>query len=423
MKVHGLGRSRCLPSAGVAFRLALGVIAALVETAHVGAQIGPVPANPAAHSVIAGRDLSHVRVLFGGDTNYGESYQDHSAKRGGANILSENGYDYCIANLSRLLDSVDYRVLNLETPLTLHHEGALKGKAYLHYSDPIKLPEIFGRYGPTAYSLANNHTLDQGVPGLEDTFSALAAAKSKWFGAGENLVEASKPLLQKFQIGKSSVTLAVFGAFEYRRSYDEKFHFYASADHPGTATVDAQAAREAIAKLHNEVPDAFIVYFVHCGENYRWKTAEQEVTVHALKEAGADLVVCSGAHMMQEIEYDGRGWIFYGIGNFLFNAPGRYAANDAAPYSLPLVVDFSMKDGRLQTSLRVYPIVSDNMITNYQPRLVTETELSSVDALLAEKSSWDTQTRAAVKRGSDHTGPFLEFITPQTRSAERKPAE
>ena len=47
---------------------------------------------------------------------------------------------------------------------------------------------------------------------------------------------------------------------------------------------------------------------------------------------------------------------------------------------------------------RVYPIVSDNQLTGYQPRFVTETELSAVDALLAEKSGWDSAARAAASQ-------------------------
>jgi hypothetical protein len=368
-----------------------------------------------------------VRVLFGGDTDYGESYQHDYAKRGGANILVEKGYDYCITNLSRLLEAVDYRILNLETPLTTRHDSALKTKLYIHYSDPVKLPGIFGRYGPIAYSLANNHTLDQGVAGLDDTFYALKAANARWFGAGKDLFEASQPLLQKLQVGERSVTLAVFGALEYHKNYDEKFHFYARADRPGTAMVDVRGARKAIANLRRRFPNAYVVYFVHRIANYHWKNARQDAMLRALRGAGADLVVCAGTHMMQEIEYDGREWIFYGIGNFLFNSIGnysigRYAANHAPPFSLPLVVDFSMKDGRLQTGLRVYPIVSDNKITSYQPRFVTETELSAIEALLAEKSNWDAPSRAAVKRGADKIGRYLEFFTPQPAANKILPA-
>jgi poly(3-hydroxybutyrate) depolymerase len=362
---------------------------------------------------ITGRDPAHARVLFAGDTGGGESYQEEYAKQGGVNILTENGYEYGLAKLQPLLAAVDFRVANLETPLTMRHDSPLKGKDYLHYSDPVKLPALFTPFGPMAVSLANNHTMDQGSEGLDDTRAALNTAGLAWFGAGCNLPDAAKPLLQEFRLGGSSFTLAVFGAFEFRKEYDENFHFYADADRPGAAAADVPAVKQAIAELRRAKPDAFVVYFVHWGDNYVWKNAKQVAMAHALREAGVDLVVGAHGHMMQEVEYDGRGWIFYGVGNLMFNARGRYTAYHAPPFSLPLVVDFSMKDGHLQTSLRVYPIVSDNQLTGYQPRFVTEIELSAIDALLAEKGGWDAAARAAVKRGTDDIGPWLEFTPPR----------
>ncbi|HTB82711.1 MAG TPA: CapA family protein [Candidatus Sulfotelmatobacter sp.] len=364
-------------------------------------------------TVITGREPDHVRVLIAGDTCYGESYQEEYARTGGVNILTEKGYNYPVAKLIPLLRAVDFRILNLETPLTTNHSNMLVGKDYVHYSDPVKLPQIFGAFTPLAFSLANNHSLDQGVVGLNDTFAALKGAGIEWFGAGTNLADASQPLLKKIQVGDKTFTLAVFGAFEYRKNYDTDFHFYAGADKPGTASIDLPAARQAITQLRKDIPDAFIIYFTHWGDNYRWKTPAETNIAHALREDGVDLVVGAHAHTMQEVEYDGRGWIFYGVGNFMFNAQGRYVANHISPFSLPLVIDFSVKDGQLKTGLRVYPTVSDNQITRYQPRFVTETELSAVDALLAEKSGWDAASRAAVKRGHDDIGFYLNFLEPK----------
>lgn len=75
----------------------------------------------------------------------------------------------------------------------------------------------------------------------------------------------------------------------------------------------------------------------------------------ALREAGVDLVVGAHAHMMQEAEHAVRGWIF------------------------------SMKDDHLQAALRVHPIV-------------TETEMSALDALLAEKGGWGAAIHSARAR-------------------------
>ncbi len=414
---HRFARGQCFYAAGQRQASALGVpfdwqLATAPGVAHSDKGMSKFAVRllfdqPA----IASRDPHRVRVLFGGDTSGGESYQEQYAKQGETNVLVEKGYEHGLAKLDGLLAAVDYRVINLETPLTARRDSPLKAKDYLHYSDPVKVPALFTRYGPLAFSLANNHTLDFGPEGLDDTRAALVDAGAHWFGADENLSDAARPLVQKFRVAGKSVTLAIFGAFEYRQDYDRDFHFYAHDDSPGAAPIDVPAVRKAIAELRRNTRDAFVVYFVHWGGNYEWKNSEQTSTAHALRDAGVDLIVGHGAHMMQEVENDGRGWIFYSIGNFLFNARGRYAAHQAPPYSLPLVVDFAINDGRLRTTLRGYPIVSDNQLTGYQPRFVTDAELSKIESLLAEKSGWNASARKAVKRGADECGPYLEFST------------
>lgn len=366
----------------------------------------------AAANPLSGQDAGHIRILFAGDTDFGESYQEQYARNGQVNILAEKGYEYSVANLSRLLQAVDYRILNLETPLTLHRDSSLKGKEYLHYSDPVKAPTALGRFGQITYSLANNHTLDQGTVGMDDTFTALDTAGARYFGAGNDIAEAAKPLIQTFQIGDTSFTVAVFGGLEYSSKYEGQYHFYASGDHPGVAPIDVPAVEKAIRDLRRQTPNLFVIYFMHVLQNYSWKTPYQVATANALRSAGADFVIGSGAHMMQEVENDGNQWTFYGLGNFVFNAGGRYSDFHAPPYSSPLVVNFSIDKGVLHESFRIYPIVSDNRITNYQPRFLSEEELSAVDGLLSEKSHWDTEARAAVKRGKDDIGWYIEFSNP-----------
>lgn len=367
---------------------------------------------------IAGRDAGHIRVLFGGDTDFGESYQEEYARIGRGNILAEKGYDYSIANLSRLLQAVDYRVLNMETPLTMHRDGSLKDKEYLHYSDPVKAPAALSSFGPIAYSLANNHTLDQGTVGLEDTLHSLDTAGARHFGAGKDISEAAKPLMQTFRIDGASFTMAIFGGLEYNAKYAEQFHFYADADHSGVAHIDVLSVEKTIRTLRRRTPNVFVVYYMHVLQNYSWKTSFQDATAKALRNAGVDLVIGSGAHMMQEVEYGNNQWIFYGLGNFVFNAKGRTSTLHAPPYSLPLVADFTMDNGHLLATFRVYPILSDNRVMNYQPRFLTEEELHIVGSLLTSKSDWSTCIHATINSGKDDIGRFIEFSEP-TQSPKR----
>lgn len=412
---HRFARGQFFFAAGQKQAEQLGVpfgwkLATAPDVGHVDKDMAPFAvAQLFGPAPLVGRDTAHVRVLFGGDTSHGESYQDGFVKNGETSILVEKGYDHGLVQLGRLLESADLRIINLETPLTTQKESPLKGKDYIHYSDPVKSPAAFNRFGPVVWSLANNHTLDQAVVGLNDTTAALAAAGHQGFGAGMNIDEAARPFVQPCRVGDHSFTLAVFGAFEYRKDYDENFQFYARTDRPGTAPIDVATTRKAIIELKRRIPDAYVVYFVHWGDNYRWKSAEQTEQAHALREAGVDLIIGHGSHAMQEVERDGRGWIFYSLGNFLFNSRGRFALNKTPPYGLPLVVDFSVQNGLLQTGLRVYPIVSDNMVTGYQPRFVSGQELAEIDALLAEKSGWHGAVRDAVRRGADDIGSYLEF--------------
>ena len=113
---------------------------------------------------------------------------------------------------------------------------------------------------------------------------------------------------------------------------------------------------------------------------------------------------------MQEVEYDGKQWTFYGLGNFIFNAAGRYSTFHAPPYSLPLVIDFSIDHGRITPAFRIYPIVSDNAITSYQPRFVNDAQFSEVYDLLKAQSHWDAGIE--VKRERDSIAFYLRFDDP-----------
>jgi hypothetical protein len=154
-------------------------------------------------------------------------------------------------------------------------------------------------------------------------------------------------------------------------------------------------------------PAAFIVYFPHWGENYKWKTAEQTATAHACIDAGVNLVIGHGAHMLQEIEqYRGK-WIAYSIGNLMFNAAGRYAANKVDPFSLPAILNVRQAAGRLALSLELYPIVSDNKVTGYQPRPVTPEEFSRAQGTLFSRSPGSTSWGPVVGEGARDGRRFL----------------
>lgn len=347
------------------------------------------------------------RLLVGGDTNFAESYD---IERGGqaTTYVAAYGYEHSLVRLAPLLKRADYTVLNLETALTQPPTRALPRKAYRHWSNGDETSGQLAMHGVDAVGLANNHTLDFGVTGLEDTLKSLRRHNIKWFGAGDNAYDASLPLIIRVPTDDGRDRhVAFFGLFEYRRPYDDQYHFYASARRGGANRLDVGDFARMVRRYRRRHPSLFVIAYSHWGRNYDWRTDEQAAKARALIDAGADMVVGHHAHVLQEVEhYRGR-WILYGIGNFMFNAAGRFARHpDVLPYGLAVELLFPRSMMTLPEP-RLYPIQSNNLVTNFQPRVADDEGFQRVFDTLARRS--DGATRARLTPGADALGRFIRL--------------
>jgi hypothetical protein len=344
-------------------------------------------------------------ILFGGDTHFGENYQEGRSE----NVLKFKGYDFTIEKFSAQLRAADAVIVNLETPITDLNSSTLSGKPYLHHADPIKTPAHLLKYNISVVSLGNNHVFDFGQPGFSQTIDTLEAYGFEWFGAGLNASEAARPYLQKFQIANRTFTLGVIGAFEFRRSYDEHYEFYANATKPGCNTLSIEDIGKQLIAMKDADPNVFIVAFPHWGDNYAFKTDEQTEIGHGLIDSGVDMVIGHGAHMLQEVELYHDRWIVYSLGNLVFNSNGRYAENNAPPYSLILEMVISENGFALEGVLRLYPTFTNNLVTGFQSRYVNRTEFQEVKSLLLShggNGSWDGLYAIGENDNGNH---YLEF--------------
>lgn len=307
-------------------------------------------------------------ILFLGDTHFGENYQSSPRFNKGVNIIEERGYDHFFENVKHILNQSEVTFANLETPLISTPEKPVSYyKPYLHWSDPAAVPNYLAKYNIKFVSLGNNHVFDYGPQGFEQTVLSLEASGIKWFGAGSNDSAAIEPLITTV----GTKTLIVFGGFEYRQKYDTLFDFYSTQDKPGVNRLDTATLNPVIKEYRQKYPGAMIVIYPHWGSNYKPAGATQKEMAHSFIDAGADIIVGHGAHTVQEAEmYMGK-WIFYNIGNFIFNAPGRYGSTGAKPYGMMLNL---IADG---TDFRpvVYPIYTNNKESDYALRLLENEEL------------------------------------------------
>src|SRR3990167_3789492 len=107
--------------------------------------------------------------------------------------LRKYGYDYPFEQTRDILKQAQIVFGNLEGPLT---DGGAVGtvKQYVFRSPPDQVAPALARAGFNIVSLANNHTLDYGPEGLEDTRAALDKAGIRYAGAGRNVTEARQPV-------------------------------------------------------------------------------------------------------------------------------------------------------------------------------------------------------------------------------------
>lgn len=339
------------------------------------------------------------KILFLGDTHFGENYQINSKFNGGQNVIEEYGYDYFFKNVKDLLLSSDFNIANLETPLSvitkLYHEPY---GDYIHFSNKDKTSYYLSKYNIKAVSIANNHILDLQFDGLNCTISSLNNYGITSFGAGTNEEEASAPFTKTFIFGNKKFEIYVFGCYWYRNRFDTEKNYYADKDKGGVNLLDTDKISERIKKLKKNNPDAFTVIYPHWGSNYKVKNDYQSSIAHSLIDYGVDLIIGHGAHTIQEIEcYHGK-WIVYNIGNFIFNSPGRYGLNSAKPYGLIA----ELKIDNNQKSLKLYPIYTNNLETNYQIRFLEDDEYDDCYSLIACNSG--------IKKIKDDKYKYFEIL-------------
>jgi poly-gamma-glutamate capsule biosynthesis protein CapA/YwtB (metallophosphatase superfamily) len=353
---------------------------------------------------------SGYKVLLGGDFSYGDTYER------GKEINENSGYDYPFAKVAPFLNSADFSIVNLETPITdVDIEPYTKLKTWVHRGKPDVYPQYIKKYRINAISLANNHTMDCGVEGLLETMKILDSNSILRMGAGSNAGEAAVPLIKDIVIGKDHIKLAIFAAYEdrHKKNSPESSSTFASAAQPGVNMLAPEEISKSIKAFKDKNPNGFVIVFPHWGSNYSWKSRSQTDLAEKLVDAGADIVIGHGSHLIQEIEKYKDKWIIYSLGNFVFNSPGRYEKKDTWPYSAISILRFSFENNKLNTRFRLYPIVTDNLVTNYQTHPVDKKDFNKTIELLMNKSTRSKALLSNLVEGRDQLGFYLEGIVLQ----------
>lgn len=118
----------------------------------------------------------------------------------------------------------------------------------------------------------------------------------------------------------------------------------------------------------------WVIAKLHWGDNYAPVSAEQRYWAQQFADAGYDMVVGSGPHIAQPIEFIGSMPVVYSVGNFVFGTRGRFADYEVPGLGLAVGVELS-PDGVNELSVRC--LLTDNEVVSYQPRPCTAEEAAA----------------------------------------------
>ena len=213
-----------------------------------------------------------------------------------------------------VLREADLAVVNLETAVT--GRGTAQPKEFT-FRAPAAAFGVLQRAGVDAVTIANNHGMDYGQVGLEDTLAAARRYGMPLLGAGADDTAAWTPLRREIHGVRISVIAATDVLDDVARTA-----WVAGPGKPGLAS--AKTTSRLLAAVRAERPRAdVVVVFLHWGlEKSYCPTARQRSLAQQVATAGADVVVGSHAHVIEPGAGIGRTVVKYGLGNFQFYSSG-----------------------------------------------------------------------------------------------------
>lgn len=270
-------------------------------------QILPHPSDPTLHERAVEEATRYVEL----------------AERESGPIPRGVDFEYVWGDALDVLDSVspDLRIVNLETAVTTS-DAYWEGKAIHYRMNPQNIPSLTAA-GIDCCILANNHVLDWGYAGLEETLQTLEAARIETVGAGRSLQEAQRPAV--FEVPDRGRVL-VFGVGSTSSGIPPQWA--ATENRPGVHLVD-ESSPNAAARVERVIeqfarPEDIVVVSVHWGPNWSYKIsgAQQGFARTLIEEAGVDILHGHSSHHVKGIGMHNDRPILYGCGDFLTDYEG-----------------------------------------------------------------------------------------------------
>lgn len=232
-------------------------------------------------------DHEGVSILFGGDMMFDRYIRT---------VMRKRGTDYPLSPLKNTLAEADLVVANLEGPITdqssVSETSVIGARDNYFFTFDTHVAEMLKRFHVNAVNIGNNHILNFKEEGVRQTKQALDWSQVEYFGsplAGDNRI-----LVR--EIKGARIALVNYNQFVF------------------------QGKEKALADIESAKNQAdVVVLYTHWGTEYVPATAKVKELARVFIDAGADVIIGSHPHVVQEHEvYHGK-TIYYSLGNLVFD--------------------------------------------------------------------------------------------------------
>ncbi len=288
------------------------------------------------------------------------SFGDMMLDRYMRNAINSRGFDAIFENMRSIIKDKNIILVNLEGSFTSFTPKPLNPNNVQFTFDPAIVPKLKD-LGFTHFGLANNHSLDFGLAGLNQNKDFLSKSGIDYFGEPNN-----KDAISFIQ-SVNDMNIGLIGYHEF--------------NNPDTSSVIQE-----IKSLKDKTD--FIIVYPHWGIEYQTQFSRgQQVKAYQFIDAGADAVIGAHPHVIQPIEIYQNKPIFYSLGNFIFDQ--TFSKNTQQG----LALNITLQDNSATYTL--IPLESRNLI----PYIAEDNSRKTTLSNLAENSSVSEDIKSQLELG------------------------
>ena len=302
-----------------------------------------------------------ITITFAGDVTLGGEERLASEPNSFASVYEKNGPEYFLQNFADFFAEDDLTIVNLEGPLT-SSEDMRSGRTF-NFRGETEYVQILSGSSVEIANVANNHALDFGQEGLDETAQVLTSA-----GIG---VSGFKRV---YTTEVKGVKIGSVGFTEWAYSEEQ--------------IVDA------IKSVRDDCD--LLIVSVHWGEEREYEPLRSQRELgRAMVDAGADIVIGNHSHVYGGVEKYNDKYIIYSLGNFCFGGNSNPSDKNCTIFQQTFNVG---KDGTVEDGgINIIParVSGSNDTNDFQPYILSGeaaakqlSKIANVSSVKDEELKW-----------------------------------